>query len=94
MQLQVMVDCQKKFRDVFIGLFGSMNNAHILHLSNLYKNVVNENMFHFNKGEKEIKPCLITNKGYLLLPWLMILHKQFGNVQHTIFEALYNKHLS
>jgi hypothetical protein len=29
-----------------------------------------------------------------LLPWLMILHKQFGNVQHIIFEALYNKHLS
>jgi hypothetical protein len=29
-----------------------------------------------------------------LLPWLMIPHKQFGNIQHTIIEALYNKHLS
>jgi hypothetical protein len=58
MQLQVMVDCQKKFRDVFVVLFGSMNNVNILHLSNLYKNVVNGYMFHFNKGEEEIKPCL------------------------------------
>jgi len=37
---------------------------------------------------------LITNKGYFLLPWLMIPHKQFGNIQNIIFEALYNKHLS
>jgi len=89
-----MVDCQKKFCDVFVGLFGSMNNVHILHVSNLYIKVVNGDMFHLNKGEEEIKPYLIINKGYLLPPWLMIPHKQFGNIQHTIIEALYNKHLS
>ncbi len=71
-----------------------MNNVHILHLCNLYNEVVNGDMFHVNKGEEEIKPYLITNKGYLLLPCLMIPHKQSGNVQHIIFEALYNKHLS
>jgi hypothetical protein len=54
MQLQAMVDCQKKFHDVFVGLFGSMNNVHILHLCNLYIKVVNGYMFHFNKGEEEI----------------------------------------
>ncbi len=57
MQLQAMVDCQKKFHDVFVGLFGSMNNVHILHLSNLYKKVVNGDMFHFNKVRK--KPNVI-----------------------------------
>jgi hypothetical protein len=36
MPLQAMVDCQMKFHDVFVGLFGSMNNVHILNLSNLY----------------------------------------------------------
>lgn len=91
---KAMVDCQKKFRNVFVGLFGSMNNVHMLHLSNLYKKVVNGDMFHLNKGEEEIKPYLIINKGYLLLRWLMIPHKQFGNIQHSIIEALYNKHLS
>jgi hypothetical protein len=50
--------------------------------------------FHFNKGKEEIKQYLIINKDYILLPWLMIPHKQFGSIQHIIIEALYNKHLS
>ncbi len=45
LELQAMVDCQKKFHDVFVGLFGSINNANILHLSNLYKKAMNGNMF-------------------------------------------------
>jgi hypothetical protein len=50
MHVQAMVDCQKKFLDVFVGLFGSMNNVHMLHLSNLYKKAMNGDMFHLNKG--------------------------------------------
>ncbi len=88
MHLQAMVECQKKFLDVFVGLFGSMNNVHMLHLSNLYKKAMNGDMFHLNKGWEEIKPYLITNKGYLLLPWLMIPQKQSSNIQHTIFESI------
>jgi hypothetical protein len=72
----------KEFWDVFVGLRGSMNNVQILHLSNLYGKAMNGNMFHLNKSEEGIKP------------WLMIPHKQTSYIQHTILEALYNKHLS
>jgi hypothetical protein len=76
MELQAMVDCQKKFHDVFVGLYGSMQNVHILHLLKLYKKAMNGDIFHLNKGEEKIKPYLITNKCDLLLPWLMIPHKK------------------
>jgi hypothetical protein len=28
------------------------------------------------------------------MPWLMISHKQVGNVHHTILETFYNKQLN
>lgn len=61
----------------------------------LYEKVpLNGDLFHFNRGEKEIKPYLIVNNGYPLFSWLMTPHRQVGDVWHTIFKALYNKHLS
>jgi hypothetical protein len=48
MQLQVMLDCQKKFQDVFMEMLNLMNDTQILHLSSLYVKAVNEIMFHFN----------------------------------------------
>jgi hypothetical protein len=84
-----VVDYQKKFQDVFVGLFGLMNDVHILCLSSLYMKAVNGNMFHINKGEEEIKPYLIVDKLYPLLPWLMIPHRQYGNIRHIVLEELY-----
>ncbi len=66
MQLQVMLDCQKKFQDVFMEMLNLMNDTQILHLSSLYVKAVNEIMFHFNWNEEDIKPYLIVNKGYPL----------------------------
>jgi len=93
MQLQVMVHCQKKFWDVFMVLLNSMNDVQILHLSNLYEKAMNGDMFHLNRGEEGIKHSLITNKGYHLLPWMMIPHKQTSSIQHIVLETLYNKHI-
>ncbi len=92
--LHDVVNYQKKFQDVFVGLLGSMNDVRILCFSSLNKNIVNGNMFHINKNEEEIKPYLIVDKVYLLLPWLMIPHKQYGNIRHIVLEELYKKHLS
>jgi hypothetical protein len=40
--------------------------------------------------DKGFKPYIIGIKGYPLMPWLMILHKQIANAWHMILEALYN----
>jgi hypothetical protein len=92
--LHDVVDYQKKFQDVFVGLLGSMNDARILRLSSLYKKEMNGDMFHIDRGEEEIKLYLIIDKVYPLLPWLMIPHKQSRNIRHIVLEALYKKHLS
>jgi len=59
--LQVAVDYHKKILDAFVGLFGLINNIHILHLFNLYQKAMNGYMFHFNRGEEEIKPYLFAS---------------------------------
>jgi hypothetical protein len=69
-----------------------MNDVQILCLSSLYGKGMNGDMFHLNRGEKRIKTYLIANKGYPLLSWLMIPHKQTNNIQHIVLEVLYNKH--
>jgi len=51
------------------------------------------NFFCLNCGLDDVKPYLIGDKGYLLLPQLMIPYKQFVNSHHTIWKALYNKQL-
>jgi hypothetical protein len=45
-----------------------MNDARILRLSSLYGKAMNGDMFNLNRGEEGIKPYLIANKGYPLLP--------------------------
>jgi hypothetical protein len=74
MQLQVVVDCHKKFIDIFVGMSRSMNDIHILQISNLHQKTTNGNLVQINQGESGIKPYIIVDKGYLLLPWVMILH--------------------
>ncbi len=54
----------------------SMNNARMLHLSPTYSKVRLGNVFHEQNSHEGIKPYIIGDKGYLLLPWLMVLKKQ------------------
>jgi hypothetical protein len=87
MQLQVVVDCHKKFTDIFVGMSRSMNEVCILRL---HRKATNGNLVQIDQGESGIKPYIIVDKGYPLLPWLMILHKQ-GNVPCIILESLFNR---
>jgi len=54
--------------------------------------VVSGDLFQMVQGEEGIKLHILGDKGYPLLPWLMVLLKQFGNVCHIVLETLYNKH--
>jgi hypothetical protein len=45
-------------------------------------------------SQDNIHPYLFGNKGYLLLPWFRIIHKQNANVQHILLKAFYNRQLS
>lgn len=89
MLLQTVVDYCKKIMNVFIGMHGSMNDVQILCISNLYQNAINGNLFQLNHGKK-VSNHYIGIKGYPLMPWLMILHKQITNAWHMILGALYN----
>ncbi len=61
----------------------------MLHLFSIYQktwgNFSNELDLH-----EGIKAYIIKNKGYPLLLWLMVLHKQ-TSVQHFILETIFNK---
>jgi hypothetical protein len=41
------------------------------------------------RSQNGIPPYLLGNKGYPLLPWLMTLHKEDGEV-HSVLQLLYN----
>jgi hypothetical protein len=45
MQLQVVVDNQKKFTNIFVGMPNSMKDAHILRISSLYQRAMYGDMF-------------------------------------------------
>jgi hypothetical protein len=88
MQLFAIVD----YRKHFVRLPGSMNDVEILCLFSICQKTRGIFFNEFDSHE-DIKPYIIEDKGYQLLPWLMMPHKQI-NVQHSILEALYNKQLS
>jgi len=70
-----------------------MNYAQIFLISSLYQKAMNGEFFHLKYGLDDVKPYLIGNKSYPLLPQLMIPYKQFVDSHHTIWKALYNKQL-
>jgi len=76
MQLQAIVDHKKRFLDIFVCMHGSMNNSKMLRLLSIYQKATLGDLFHEIFLHHGIKPYIIGDKGYLLLPWLMVFHKQ------------------
>jgi hypothetical protein len=89
MVIQAVVDAQKRFTNVFVGLPGSVNDSRILKKSGLYRRVVNggllsKELYHM----AYIPPYLLGDKGYPLLPWLLIPFKDDGR-DRTMLKMLY-----
>jgi hypothetical protein len=87
---QAVVNSQKRFMDVYVGLLGSVNDCHALKKSKLYQHAIHEVSFTWLLGHMmESPPYLLGVEGHPLLSWLMTLHKEDGEV-HSIFKLLYN----
>jgi hypothetical protein len=55
-----------------------MNDAKVLHLFLVYQKATLGDLFHQQNLHHGIKSYIIGEKGYPLLPWLMVPHKQTG----------------
>ena len=89
MVLQGVVDAQKHFTDIFVGLPRNINDSRILKKSGLYRHIENcslisDNLYHTS----DIPSYIIGNKGYPLLPWLLTMFKDDGRPQ-TYLKTLY-----
>ncbi len=78
----------RHFYDAFLSLLGSMNKYRIPRLS---QETTYNGFFNLELGfRNEIHSYILGDKGYFLLPWLMIPHKHSANNQHTNLEDVYN----
>jgi len=61
-----------------MGVMSLMNDVRIFKVSNLYRKALNGELLGPHQGQ--IKPYLLGDKRYSLLPRLMIIHKQVVDV--------------
>lgn len=74
---QTMVDCNKQFLDLFVGSLGSVNDSWMLQKSGLYNKVMHQDLLNFNWGCQDwLPPYILGYKGYPLLSWIMVSHKE------------------
>jgi hypothetical protein len=85
---QAVVDSNKHFLDLYIGMPGSTNDARIFRRSSLYHLAMHNNLFDTRNSMDGFAPYLIGDSGYPLLPWLMVLHRSLQ--QLTVAEKLFN----
>jgi hypothetical protein len=85
---QAIVDDQKQFTNIFMGLPGSVNEFRVVRRSTIYYFVQFQGLFNANKSQEGFFPLMLGDKGYPLLFWLMTLPKE-GN--HNLLKMLYNR---
>jgi hypothetical protein len=86
-----VVDSNKRFLDLYLGMPGSTNDSRILRRSFLYHLGISGNLFDARYAIDGFNPYLLGDSGYPLLPWLMVPHKNSRNL--TLLETLFNKRL-
>jgi hypothetical protein len=90
---QAVVDCSKRFLDIYVGIPGSVNDTWILRNSGLFESSMRGEILQMHHGFTDgITPYLLADKRYPLINWLMIPHKDETNDPPTPLQKLYNKH--
>lgn len=88
---QAVVDSEKRFIDLYLGMPGSTNDSRMLRRSSLYNLASHGRLMEAGHEVNGFMPYIIGDLGYPLLPWLMVPHKTQGNL--TVAETLFNKKL-
>lgn len=88
---QAVVDSDKRFLDLYLGMPGSTNDARMLRRSSLFSKAMDGTLMDNAALVDGFTPSIIGDLGYPLLPWLMVPHRTHGPL--TAAETLFNKKL-
>lgn len=77
---QAVVDNNKCFLDLFLGIPSSTNDSRVLWRSSLYHIAMQNTLWDSTISFCGFSPYLMRDFGYRLLPWLMVLHQGHGNL--------------
>jgi hypothetical protein len=88
---QAVVDSNKRFLDLYLGMPSSTNDARVLRRSSLYHLATSQNLFDARDTVEGFSPYLLGDSGYPLLPWLMVPHKNVRNL--SVLDTLFNRRL-
>jgi hypothetical protein len=88
---QAVVDSNKWFLDLYLGMPSPTNDAKVLRRSSMYRMGMAENLFDARYAVDGFTPYLLDDSGYPLLPWLMVPHRNARNF--TMLETIFNRKL-
>lgn len=91
MNCQAVVDSEKRFLDLYVGMHGSMNDSRMLRRSSLFHLASQGTVLSPTSTVDGFTPYVIADLGYPLLPWLMVPHREVGHL--SIAESLFNRKL-
>ena len=72
---QGVVDSEKRFLDLYLGMPGSTNDSRVLRRSSLFHRAQNKGLFDARGEVDGFMPYLIADSSYPLLPWIMVPHR-------------------
>jgi len=85
---QAVVDNNKRFLDLFLGMPGSTNDSRVLRRSSLYVQANNGSVWDVDVSFQGFTPYLLDNARYPCLLWLMVPHLEHGNI--LLAKSLFN----
>ena len=88
---QAIVDNEKRFTNLYLGMPGSTNDSRVLRRSSLFDLGMRNCLVDDQDAIYGFTPYLIGNLEYPLLPWLMVPHRSGRHL--SVAERLFNKKL-